>query len=382
VNLGGQYDPGIQYHHRRWFPEEYRGIGDGIYTTHDFFSDLFTPSRLGDWLDFWVRRTLPAAEPGTVDGVAYFPKGTGVVSQEPTGPTVRVDGTQLVIGGPGSARGQLTAPSDVAFDAGGNIYIADTDNNRVQKYDRNGVFQAEIGGFSSTEISMNQPWSVAVGADGSVFVADTWNHKILKFNADLSLAKEWGSGGQSEPGGDPMKLFGPREIVVMTNGNVMVADTGNARIIEYTADGEFVRQFGGKAGSGAQPELNEPVGIVTNLAGDIYVADFWNKRVLVLGSDLAVKDTIDVPTWGSQAVTDRPYMALLADGRLLVTDPANGKVLAFASDGSSIGEYVPPKEERAAFVRPVGIATDGESVVVVDSGGNVARKIGLAEVLP
>ncbi len=307
VALSGQYDPGLQYHHRRWFPEEYRGVADGKYTTHDFFSDLVSKKRLSFWLDFWVRRTLPAAEPGTVDGTAYFPKGTGAVSNEPAGPTVRTEGSQIVIGAPGSAKGELTNPADVTTDAQGNIYIADTDNARVQKYDKDGNFLAEIGGFTSTDLSFNQPWSMAVAADGTVFVADTWNHKIVKLGSDLKKQKEWGSGGEADKNdGDPFKLFGPREITLTADGNVLVADTGNARIIEFTQDGDFVRQFGKKGTSGAPLELNEPVGLTTNAAGDIYVADFWNKRIVVLSKDLLLIRQIPVGTWGSLAVTDRP----------------------------------------------------------------------------
>lgn len=382
LSLGGAYDPGITYNHRRWFPEEYRGIGDGKYTTQDFFSDLLSKDRLSYWLDFWVRRTLPASEPGTVQAVAYFPKGSGQFTNEPAGPTVRTENTQIIIGVTGSAKGELRTPSDVAVDAAGNIYIADTENNRLQKYDANGVFQAEIGGFSSPDLILNQPWSMAVGDDGSIFVADTWNHKIIKLGSDLKQVDEWGVGGESGVGGDPFKLFGPREIIVTAEGNVMIADTGNARIIEYTPDGEFVRQFGAKGKSGGPLEFDEPVGLATNAAGDIYVADYWNRRIVILDRDLNRKSQIEVSTWGSQGVTDRPYIALLDDGRLLATDPANGTVLRFAPDGASLGAYEVPKEGRSTFARPVGIEVAGANVIIVDSGGNVARKIPLAEVIP
>ncbi len=55
---------------------------------------------------------------------------------------------------------------------------------------------------------------MAVASDGTVFVADTWNHKILKLDSGLKKVKEWGAGGQVDAGGDPMKLFGPREITL------------------------------------------------------------------------------------------------------------------------------------------------------------------------
>jgi uncharacterized protein (TIGR03663 family) len=391
VQLGGNYSEGTTYHHRRWFPEDYRGI-DGKYSTRDFFSDLFTTADLRHWLDYWVRRT-PPSQLGTVDGVAFFPKGFADIPHAPVGPTVKTEGTQMVIGSPGSAPGQLAQPADVAFDAQGNIYVADTNNNRIQKYDAQGKFVALAGGFTSPDVTMTQPWSMTVAADGTVFVADTWDHKIIKLDSDLKKVKEWGGGGQVDAGGDPKKLFGPREIVLNAAGNLLVSDTGNNRIIEYTQDGDVVRQFGAKGSSGGALEFQEPVSIVTDASGDMWIADFWNKRIVHLDKDLKLKGQISIATWGSTAVTDRPYLALLPDGRLLATDPdpctaapncptpQDGKILIFNADGSAAGSYDVPKESGSALVRPTGLATDGTSVLVSDSAAAVVRKIALSEIV-
>jgi DNA-binding beta-propeller fold protein YncE len=375
------YGAGIEYHHRRWFPEEYRGEGGG-YSTQDFFRGLFTTSTLGDWVDYWIRRT-PPAELGTVMGVAFFPSDFSAdIPTMPVGPTVRTEDGQLVIGSQGSAPGQLSSPSDVAFDADGNIYVADTNNNRVSKYDAEGNFIAAAGGFNSA-VQLNQPWSVAVAADGTVFIADTWAHDIVKLDRDLNEVKRWGAGGQiGQAGGDPFALFGPREITLTPDGNLIITDTGNGRVIEYTAEGDFVAQFGIKADTGAtDATLNEPVGVVVSPNGDVLVADYWNKRVVRLSGDLQFVSAFDVPVWGSEAVTDRPYMALLADGRLLVTDPEHGKILAYNDQGTLLSEWELPAEPNKR-ARPVGIASDGTNVIVADGSGAVVRKVPLAEIAP
>jgi sugar lactone lactonase YvrE len=222
---------------------------------------------------------------------------------------------------------------------------------------------------------------MSVAPDGTVYVADTWNHKIVKLDKDLKKIKEWGSGGQTDAGGDPLKLFGPRDIALSPDGHVLIVDTGNNRVIEYTGDGDFVRQFGSKGTSGDPLQFNEPSSLVVASNGDIFIADFWNKRIVHLDKDLKSKGEIKVDSWGSQAVTERGYLALLPDGRLLATDPTRGKVLAFSADGLAIGEYDLPKEGNQTQARPIGIATDGTSVVVADSIGNVARKIPLSEII-
>jgi sugar lactone lactonase YvrE len=378
ANLGTGYNEGIPYHHRRWFPEEYRG-DNGQYSPQDFFKDVFSASAWSNWLNYWVRRDPPATI-GTVDGVAFFPKGFGVdVTAPPAGPTVRTDGTQLVIGGSGVQKGQMSGPSDVTFDQQGNIYVADTNNNRVEKYDSQGNFVAAAGGFGG-DVTLNQPWSMAVDGDGNVYIADTWNHDIIKLDKDLKQVKKWGSGGQVEANGDPQKLFGPRKIAITPDGNVIITDTGNSRVVEYTKDGDFVRQFGSKGTSGDPLQFSEPASLAVASNGDIYVADFWNKRIVHLDKDLQSKGTIPVDGWGSQAVTDRPYLAVLPDGRLLATDPTNGKVLVFGADGKPLTPYDLPKESGQASTRPVGIASDGTSVLVADAQGSVVRKIPLSEI--
>jgi DNA-binding beta-propeller fold protein YncE len=326
-----------------------------------------------------VRRDPPATI-GTVDGVAFFPKGYDTdVTAPPAGPTVRTDGTQLVIGGSGIQKGQMSGPSDVTFDQQGNIYVADTNNNRIEKYDSQGNFLAVAGGFGG-DVTLNQPWSMAVDSDGNVYVADTWNHDITKLDKDLKQVKKWGSGGQVEANGDPQKLFGPRKIALTPDGNVIITDTGNSRVVEYTKDGDFVRQFGSKGTSGDPLQFSEPASLAVASNGDIYVADFWNKRIVHFDKDLQSKGTIAVDSWGSTAVTDRPYLAVLSDGRVLATDPTNGKVLVFGADGKPLAPYDLPKETGQASSRPIGIATDGTSVLVADSLGSVVRKIPLSEI--
>jgi hypothetical protein len=97
-----------------------------------------------------------------------------------------------------------------------------------------------------------------------------------------------------------------------------------------------------------------------------------------------------VPTWGSNGVTDRPYLALLSGGRLLATDPnpcttapdcpspQSGKIRVFDAAGNLLTSYEPPKEGKNVIERPN--ASDGTSVLVADSAGSVARKIPLSEI--
>jgi hypothetical protein len=395
------YNEGIPYHHRRWFPEEYRGK-DGSYSTQDFFKDLFTPSVLFDnWLNYWIRRE-PPADIGAVDGVAFFPQEFDITPPAPE-EIVRQDGNTLVIGRTGGRQGELNGPSGVFIDGSGNLWVADTNNNRVSKYDSAGLFQTSLGGFGN-DVAMTQPWALAIADDGTTFVADTWAHKIVKFDSGGAKLAEWGGGGQTDTNDDgvvddddPFKLFGPRDIVITSSGNVLVTDTGNNRVIEYTANGEFVKQVGTR-GSEALDQFLEPVSLDVGPNGDVYVGDLFNKRIVVFSADLTPQRAFGVDSWGSRSVADKPYIAVLDDGRVLVADPFPlnsvppegtpqpttsdfpGRILTYGPDGVLRGAYDVPAEGSTVTARPVGVATDGEWVLISDSVGNVIRRVPLGDV--
>ncbi len=391
---------GVPYRHRAWFPESYRG-----YSFARFVEDLFDPGAWSRWRRFFFERELPAPT-GSADAVAFFPASfqpglPGSTYEPPDTPTVVVEGNQVILGGSGARAGQYQQPADVDVGPDGSIYVVDTGNHRVQRLAPDGNAQVAIGGIGQSEGRFAQPpgttdgpWGIAVGPDGSVYVADTWNHRIQKFDRDLNFVKAWGA--PSLPGQEltPLLLFGPRSIAIDADGNLLVADTGNARIVKYSPDGEPLATFGkkfplaenpdAKPGDGdpALDELWEPVGIAIAPNGDIFIADYWNLRIVRVTASFEPVSAIDVPSWGSNYITDRPYLLALDDGRLLATDPAHGTVLVFSADGTLKRTYEVPSY-RGTPPRPIGLARAADGAILVsDSAGNVVRKIPLSEIAP
>jgi DNA-binding beta-propeller fold protein YncE len=179
---------------------------------------------------------------------------------------------QATFGSPGSGDGQLVSPRGAAVDSSGNLYVADSDNDRIQKFTSSGVFIAKWGGAGSGDGQMNQPFDVAVAPDGSVYVADTSNHRIQKFTSSgVFIAKLGGAGS-----GDG-QLVQPEGVATDSAGNVYVADSGNDRIQKFSASGAFIGKFGSTgAGDG---QLNRPSDIAVDASGTIYVLDGGNSRV-------------------------------------------------------------------------------------------------------
>src|SRR5262245_26702680 len=143
---------------------------------------------------------------------------------------------------PGSGNGQFEGPSGVATDASGNVYVADSRNNRIQKFDASGTFLLTWGSPGSVDGAFSNPFGVATDASGNVYVADTNNQRIQKFDASGTFLTTWGSFGT----GNGQFRF-PISVATEGSGNVYVADTNNQRIQKFDASGTFLTTWGAAA---------------------------------------------------------------------------------------------------------------------------------------
>ena len=254
-----------------------------------------------------------------------------------------------IIGVLGSEPGQFKRQRDLAVSPDGSLYVADTENHRIQHLSPDGNVLHSWGGFAAgTEASpapngtFNEPWGIAVGPDGSVYVADTWNHRIQKFDAEGNFITTWGYGiSQTD---DPFGFYGPRDVDVDQEGHVYVTDTGNKRIVVFTSDGEFLTTFGS---AGFSPgEFDEPVGVSVDNQGRVYVADTWNQRIQVFmqnedGSYSPI-NTWDIAAWYGQSLDNKPYIDADNSTNLFVADPEGVRILQFTTDGNFVqywGDY-------------------------------------------
>jgi DNA-binding beta-propeller fold protein YncE len=293
-------------------------------------------------------------------------------------------------GSAGSDDGQLTSPHGLAIASDGSTYVADSDNHRIVKFDAQGEFVLSFGTWSGQppnndlfnpnwnppEGTFTEPWDVAVGPDGSIYVADTWNNRIQKFDANGKFIKMWGHFGESsgQASGAEGQFYGPRGIAVSNEGQVYVSDTGNKRVQVFDADGDFVTQFGG--GGLLAGNLDEPVGIAVSDDDEVVVVDTWNGRLQVFGTDGAALRRWDIAGWFDASADDqgknrvgKPYVGVGPDGRIYLADQSSSRILVFNQTGeyqSAFGQF---GADESGFSAPSGIEIDQDgNVLVVDTG--------------
>ena len=314
----------------------------------------------------------------------------------------RADGT--------GAAARFAGPTGVAVDGAGNVFVADTDNNTIRKITPAGVVTtlARTAGSSGSadgtgaDAGFYYPTGVAVDASGNVFVADTDNNKIRKITpagvvTTLAGADRYSSGSADGTGGDAL-FSRPKGVAADGAGNVFVADSGNNTIRKITPGG-VVTTFAGTAGwsgsadgTGAAARFNHPTSVAVDGSGNVLVADSDNNTirkitpagmVTTLAGTAASRGSADGT--GSVARFYSPSgVAVDGAGNVFVADsvyntirkitPA-GVVTTLAGTARAIGS--PDGTGAAArFNAPEGLALDDAgNVFVADSGNNKIRMI-------
>jgi DNA-binding beta-propeller fold protein YncE len=246
-------------------------------------------------------------------------------------------GNTCQAGATGGLGGEMNEPLGIATDSSDNVYLGDSSNNRIEKFDSSGTFDRAWGkgvnqttagnlctaasgntcqaGSAATALGgeMNTPAGVAVDAAGNVYVADALNNRIQVFDTSGTWQRGWGvhvNGGSgfvcsSAPscqagtsGGLGGQMFFPIDVGVGSGGTVYVADYANNRIQKFASSGTWDRAWGkgvnggmafgvctvatscqaGTSG-GLGGELNTPAGVAENSAGDLFVGDYANNRI-------------------------------------------------------------------------------------------------------
>ncbi len=295
-------------------------------------------------------------------------------------------------------------PYGVCTDASGNVYVADGGNNKIRKITPAGVVStfAGSGTAGSTDAtgiaaSFNSPRGVCTDATGNVYVADELNHKIRKITPAGVVSTFAGSGtaGSADATGIAASFYYPCGVCTDATGNVYVADYSNHKIRKITPAG-VVSTFAGSgtAGStdatGIAASFYAPIGVCTDAAGNVYVADANNSKIRKITPAGVVSTFAGSGANGSTDATgiaasfNFPYgVCTDATGNVYVADYSNHKIrkitpagLVSTFAGSGVVGSTDATGIAASFNLPYGVCTDASgNVYVAEEGNHKIRKI-------
>ncbi len=334
------------------------------------------------YISDWGNQRIRKVAHGTITTVA----GTGTASYN--GDNIPAIGAQL------------SYPANLAVDWAGNLYIADPGNYRIRKIS-NGIISTVAGSGGllgdngpATSAELNQPTGVAVDAAGDLFIADTDNNRIRKvMNGVITTIAGSGPSGFYGDGGPATGAYlgYPQGVAVDAAGNVYIADWANQRIREVS-NGTIATVAGGGSMNNVpatSTQLNHPTGVAADTAGNLYIADPNAARVRDVSNGTittvagggnqfnnvpAASSYLYVPTG---VAVDGAGNLYIADSRMTyIREVSNGVITAVAGFGSSgfSGDNGPATS--AQLNSPYAVAVDSAgSVYFSDSGNNRIRKV-------
>jgi tripartite motif-containing protein 71 len=265
--------------------------------------------------------------------------GLGTTVLAPGAGAVTTPSYALTAGGPGHA---VMYPSGLDVDAQGNVYVADTGGDAVAAYNASGTRLWQVGERGPKTLQQFlDPRDVAYLA-GLVYVADTGNHRVVVLDAVTGAGSSSWSTGSGNPLGISAGVDGAR------NPPVLVTLDNSNSVGVYSPDGNLMKTIGGIKGSGPG-ELTQPRDAATNASGDVYVADFFNNRIVQFAANGSF-----IRTWGSTGGGNgkfaRPYgVDVDDDGNVYVADSNNHRIQKFDPTGTFLAKWGTPGAAPGQF---------------------------------
>jgi sugar lactone lactonase YvrE len=267
-------------------------------------------------------------------------------------------------GSTGRLPGQFMSPSSVSLDSFGNVLIADTGNNRIQKFDSSGRFILEFGALGSSSGELNGPTD-AVENSLSIYVVDSMNERVLEYDLEGNFLSTCLS---EDVLSDSRHSFGPRKLAFSPAGYVFLTDVEADAVMVLSKFWEPISVVGGFGGG--EGRFSDPLGVALGEAEEVLVCDSGNRRVQRLDSLGNLAGILGVCS--EDSFCEPVDAATGPDGTLYVADRTGRRVLVVTAEGAVICEL--PGRDAPALTSPSAVAVSPRGLLyVVDGGADVVH---------
>jgi DNA-binding beta-propeller fold protein YncE len=279
-------------------------------------------------------------------------------------------------GGAGTGEGEFNQPRGVALDSAGNVYVVDSGNWRVQKFDADGEFITEWGSQGTGTDQFVLPFDVAVDSSGDVWVSDYSNHCVRKFHDSggnvYGHVLTVGTPGTSGSGDGVFNL--PWGLAVDDDDNLYVADNFNHRIQKFSSAGAFMTKWGigDSNDASAGGRFENPTEVAVDASGNVYVADNNNYRLQKFAWNPELGDEGEYEFITMWTVSSGSLYGLAVDsrGKAYVTDNANDLVRKYDGSGTLLTSWGDSGSCESCLDQPFGIAVNVSGRIYVADHAN------------
>ena len=324
---------------------------------------------------------------------------------QPLGPctieTIAGGGTEPAGDGGPAVEAELFFPGDARVAPDGSLYIADTFHHVIRRVDSSGIIDAVVGsgaeGFSgdggqALDAELSEPASLAFGPDGSLFFYEAGNQRVRRVSPDGAITTVAGNGdsGFSGDGVPATEVgIGSARIDVDSAGNLYIASRNQHRVYKVTPDGVISTiagraplrpsggGFSGDGGPAVEAELDSPRDVAVDGEGQVYIADFSNRRIRRVLSDGTIESFV-LSGFSSQVEVD-------AEGKVYWRDSGSIRVQANTGEAATV---LDTRFSRFSVAPDGSLYLIGSEIQRLGSSGElvtvagVGRRIGLGDAGP
>jgi YD repeat-containing protein len=274
-------------------------------------------------------------------------------------------------GASGTGEGQFSYPAGVEVAAVGNLWVADRNNHRIQRFDSKGEFVSQFGTLGTENGQLKYPADLAIEEDGEVLVLDRGNARAQRFSAAGEYLGQFGSKGTGNGQfTSPFNILGPEGIAIDHSGSIWVSDTYAGRVQKFSPSGEFIEVVGSK-GEG-EGQFGRPTAIDAGPDGRVWVTDAQYNRVSVFDGDGQFISRFGSTGTGDGQFTYPDAIEVDAKGNVWVGDRGNDRVQLFDDEGQYVAQFGEEGSEEGQFnlAYPMAIASDGANGIWVTDVSN------------
>jgi RHS repeat-associated protein len=257
----------------------------------------------------------------------------------------------MKFGSTGSSNGQFKQPRDVAVDSSGNVWVADTNNNRVQEFSSSGEYLRQFGSEGAGNGQFKGPANIAFAANGNLWVTDSLNDRVEEFSPTGEYIAQFGAKGTGNG-----QFTEPVGIAIASSGNIWVTDARDYRVEEFSSTGEYITKIGTNGSGNGQ--FFHPTGIAIDPSGHVWIADTRNNRMQELTSTGEYLSKFGSEGTGNGQFKEPAGIAVDLTGNLWVADTRNNRIQEFTNTGEYITQFGTKGSGNGQFVEPEELVVD------------------------